>query len=300
MNDSSSGLLWTTLRILDLGDTRHKAEIRQDLAVLVRDLPDQPHPFAVPHHRCASQLLHRMVVRYPLEKRHPVEGFPETVCHDHGQEIDEFRPDDRPVIVDLGLIEHQDVLVEPEHDLDVPSLLVGFVGGLRFHIHIGHEHDGTELLAEFVQFMRIVIIVFGDPCALLLGRPLGVLVGVQELPVVHAFLPGCQPLLVRNIGIIVVHPVFRDAVSIAFEGYQEMKVRTGIEGLLRGGIAELLVRYDDPPVHVVGLDEIAQCRDVHGVPGIRFAAYGFPRLDIEGVDDRDVPGPFLQGLPGMV
>ncbi len=241
-----------------------------------------------------------MIVRDLLKLRNLFKSFPQLTCHHYRQEVDEFRADDRPIIVDPGLIEIRDVLVEPEHDLYIPPFFIRFVCRDGFQIQVGYEGDRTELLAEFGEFRRIIGFMFLKPCILFFRGPVGISERIEVFSVGRPFLLTGQTFVSWHIGIVVIHAVFGKAFCPSFQRYQEMKIRTRVDGLLGGPVTESFVCDDDTFVDPVRSDEISQCRDIDHVPGIRLAADRFAGLDVECIDDGDVLCAFLQGFSGEI
>lgn len=200
------------------------------------------------------------------------------------------------------LVELAGLLVVAHDRLYLPAFRIGLVDFRRLHVKVAFQDHRSEPRLLFLESCVVIVLrTVPDEVCLFLCRPSLVAEGIEELP---ASFDG--RLLVENVvmglqdSLVFVHGVPFRQLRVPFHRIEIVKLWILLEALRRGRRREALARDDYPFLYAAFLDEIGICGHVEHVPGIALGTDRLLLLEIERIDDGNVPGALRPCLPREV
>lgn len=204
--------------------------------------------------------------------------------------------------MDACLVELAGLLVVAHDRLDLPALRIGLVHLGRFHVKVAFQDHSPEPCLLFLESCVVIVLrAAPDEVGLFLRRSSLVAEGIEELlPSFHGRFPVENALVSLQDSIVFVHGVSFRQLRVSFHRIEIMKPRILLEALRGGRRREALVRDDNSLLYAAFLDEIGICGHVEHVPGIALGTDRLLLLEIERIDDGNVPGALRPCLPREV
>ena len=194
--------------------------------------------------------------------------------------------------MDTGLVELACLLIVAHDRLYLPALRIGLVDFRRLHVEIAFQDHRPEPGLPFLESGIVIVLrAAPDEVGLFLCGPSLVAEGIEEfLPSLHGLL-SVENSFVRfqDSGIIVHRMPFRQ-LRVPFHRIEIMKLGVFLEALRRGRRRKALVCHDYSLLYAAFLDKIGICGHVEHVLGIALGTDRLPLLEIERIDDGNVPG----------
>ena len=205
--------------------------------------------------------------------------------------------------MDASIVEFAGLLVVAHDRLYLPALRIGLVDFRGFHVKVAfQDHRSEPCLFLLESCVVIVLCAVPDEVCLFLCRPSLVTEGIEELPASFderlLIDRECrhEPSGLPRIRTWSAFPQLR----VPFHRIEIVKLRILLEALRRGRRREALVRDDYAFLYAAFLDEIGICGHVEHVPGIALGTDRLLLLEIERIDDGNVPGALRPCLPREV
>lgn len=235
------------------------------------------------------------LVRVFLQQARPVEPLDETEGEQRREEVAELAADHGVVVLYARLVELAGRLVVAHHDLDLPAFLVHPVDGFGREVEVALENDRAERLS---RLLVLGVVVFPVPLCPRKPRPL---LGRRPRRVTERVEPLVPSpdlrLLEGNAVALGEHALERQHVVRPDEGGVALdRVEIVEAGVLRPvpfgrACGESLVAHQHAARHAALADEVLVGRDVEHVAGIALRADRLHPVEVERIQDGDVPRP---------
>lgn len=194
--------------------------------------------------------------------------------------------------MDASLVELAGLLVVAHDRLYLPALRIGLVDFRGLHVKVAFQDHRPEPRLLFLESCVVIVLrAVPDEVRLFLCRPSLVAEGIEELPAsFDGRLPVENVVVSLQDSLVFVHGVPFRQLRVPFHRIEIVKLRILLEALRRGRRREALVRDDNAFLYATFLDEIGICGHVEHVPGIALGTDRLLLLEIERIDDGNVPG----------
>ena len=194
--------------------------------------------------------------------------------------------------MDASLVELAGLLVVAHDRLYLPALRIGLVDFRGFHVKVAFQDHRSEPCLLFLESCVVIVLrAVPDEVRLFLCRPSLVAEGIEELPAsFDGRLPVENAVMGLQDSLVFVHGVPFRQLRVPFHRIEIVKLRILLEALRRGRRRKALVRDDNSLLYAAFLDKIGICGHVEHVPGIALGTDRLLLLEIERIDDGNVPG----------